>query len=85
MLNPIGRHSFSDGDIIYIDPERQPESGSFVIVRLPGESEAIFRQYLAEGSRRYLKASNPAWPNPIIELADDAEICGVVIGKFTEI
>lgn len=81
MFNPYGRPSFMDGDLIYVDPERPAEHGSLVVVRLDDEREATFKKLVIDGSRRYLKALNPAWPQPMIEINGNATICGVVIFK----
>jgi SOS-response transcriptional repressor LexA len=78
MLNPAGEDSFREGDVILVDPDREPRHRSLVIVRLPDENEATFKQLLIDGSRRYLQALNPQWPNRVIELPQDATICGVV-------
>jgi len=85
MHNPHGRPSFHDGDIIYIDPERNPEQGSLVVVRLDDSAEATFKKLIIEGNKRFLKALNPAWPEPIIEINGNATICGVVIFKGEKI
>jgi SOS-response transcriptional repressor LexA len=81
MYNPYGRPSFQEGDLIFVDPERQADHGSFVVVRLDDEQEATFKKLIVEGGKRYLRALNPAWPEPIIEIDDNATICGVVIFK----
>lgn len=82
MFNPNARKSFREGDLIFVDPERNAENGSLVIVKLENENEATFKQLVVEGSKKYLKALNPAWPNPIMEINGNASICGVVIGRF---
>jgi len=84
MENPGGKHSYSDGDIIFVDPDRQSENGSRVVVRLDDNKEATFKQSVIEGEKRYLKALNPAWPEKIIEINGNATICGVVFGKWTD-
>ncbi|WP_045884430.1 LexA family protein [Pseudomonas chlororaphis] len=81
MFNPHERRSFRDGDIIFVDPVKEYENGSLVIAKLPDSREATFKQLVLEGQRQFLKPLNPAWPDPIIELPDDAVICGVVISK----
>ena len=73
--------SFVPGEIIYIDPEVSPESGSYVVVRQNGD-QATFKQLMFDGEKKYLKALNPDWPNPIIEMLPDAIICGVCIGSY---
>lgn len=82
MRNPHGRPSYEDGDIIFVDPDIEAKHRDRVIVRLDGQKEATFKQLIIEGDRRYLKALNPSWPEPIIEVAEEATICGVVMGKW---
>lgn len=81
MHNPHERRSFNDGDIIFVDPAKDYENGSLVIAKLPDSREATFKQLVMEGQRQFLKPLNPAWPDPIIELPEDAVICGVVTSK----
>jgi SOS-response transcriptional repressor LexA len=82
MFNQHERRSFRDGDIIFVDPAKDAENGSLVIAKLVDRQEATFKQLVMEGKRRFLKPLNPAWPEPIIELGDDAMICGVVFSKL---
>jgi len=82
MFNQHERRSFRDGDIIFVDPSKDAENGSLVIAKLVDSQEATFKQLVMEGSRRFLKPLNPAWPEPIIELGPDATICGVVFSKL---
>ena len=82
MFNQHERRSFRDGDIIFVDPEKDAENGSLVIAKLMDRQEATFKQLVMEGSRRFLKPLNPAWPDPIIELDNNAMICGVVVSKL---
>ena len=72
---------FHDGDLIYVDPQVPPENGRYVIVRLEGAHEAILRQLIVEGGRRYVKALNPDWPDRIVEASDEVAIRGVVVFK----
>lgn len=81
MFNPHERRSFREGDIIFVDPARDYENGSLVIVKLANSKEATFKQLVVEGERHFLKPLNPSWPDPIIELPSDATICGVVVSK----
>jgi SOS-response transcriptional repressor LexA len=72
---------FHDGDMIFVDPKVEPAHGHYVIVRLKGATEAVLRQLIVEGNRRYLKALNPDWPERIVEITKTATICGVVVFK----
>ena len=69
---------FPDGDYIFVDPDLPAGSGSFVVVRRPIDGAATFKQLVVENERRYLKAVNPNWPEPIVEAQADTAVCGVV-------
>lgn len=84
MYNPMGKHTYSDGDIIFVDPEKEAINGSRVVVRLEDSKEATFKQLVIEGEKKYLMALNPSWPEKFIEINGNATICGVVIGKWIE-
>ncbi len=70
---------FFAGDLIFVDPDREPTDKSFVVVRLDDSDQATFKQLIIEGDRRYLRAYNPRWPEPIIEINGSATLCGVVV------
>ncbi len=72
---------FYNGDLIFVDPEVVAESGKYVVVKLEDADEATFKQLIIEGGRKYLKALNPDWPDRIIEIDENAKICGVVVFK----
>ncbi|WP_218816204.1 LexA family protein [Methylobacillus rhizosphaerae] len=79
MFNPHGRHSFANGDLIFVDPDRTAENGSLVVIRLDDSKEATFKMLMIEEGRKYIKPLNPDWPDKIMEINEDASICGVVI------
>jgi len=66
---------FPDSAIIIVDPDSSPKVGDFVIVS-QGGNEATFKQLVGEGGLLYLKPLNPRYP--VIQLAVDAEVIGVV-------
>lgn len=66
---------FPDGAILIVEPNENPEPGSYVIIRQNG-GEATFKQLVQDGTNRYLKPLNPRYP--IMELKPDAVFCGVV-------
>ncbi|WP_179592111.1 LexA family protein [Pseudomonas sp. UBA7530] len=82
MHNPSERHSFHDGDIIFVDPGREATHNSLIVAKLPGSPEATFKRLLIEGSQRFLMALNPSWPERIFAIDGTAEICGVAIAKY---
>ena len=81
MENPAGKPSFSEGDFIFVDPDKEAVNRSLVVVRLEDDAEATFKQLLIDGEKRFLRALNPAWPTPVIEINGNATLCGVVIFK----
>lgn len=81
MHNPGSDLSFKDGDRIFVDPDREAQHKSLVIVRLEDEAEATFKQLLIEGEQRMLQALNPQWPDRIMKINGRATLCGVVIGR----
>lgn len=82
MFNPDGKPSYSEGDIIAVDPSRAALSGDRIVVRLDDQNEATFKQYMEEDGRKLLKALNPEWKPRYTEINGNATICGVVIGKW---
>jgi SOS-response transcriptional repressor LexA len=70
---------FTPGDKIVVEPEQPVQHGCFVVVR-ENDSEAMFKQYISEGSHYYLKPLNNRYP--IIEMSQRFHICGVVVEKF---
>lgn len=85
MENSNGKPSFEDGDIIYVDPEKEPENKSLVIVTLDGSSQATFKQLIIELDGKYIQPLNPNWHEKVIKINGNATINGVVIGKWTDI
>tara|TARA_R110001592_G_scaffold363329_1_gene684179 strand:+ start:11282 stop:11959 length:678 start_codon:yes stop_codon:yes gene_type:complete len=72
---------FHEGDLIFVDPNACAENGKYVVVRLDLSNEATFKQLIIEEGKQYLKALNPDWPNRIIEVDEEASICGVIVFK----
>lgn len=68
---------FEHGSIIVLDPGHPPFSGAYVVAQYEGEF--IFRQFVQEGDKRYLKPVNPNYPT--IELTKPCPIKGVVWQK----
>lgn len=81
MYDPHGRRSFREGDIVYVDPDRQSENGSLVIAKLTDSQEATFKQLVIEDEKRYLKALNPSWPERMMPINGNCIIVGVVFSK----
>lgn len=76
MTSHTGPDSFTDGSVIFVDTAREAKPGDMVVLTDNGES--LFRKLVVEGSRRYLKALNPAWPDAIVQMGEQHKIVGVV-------
>lgn len=76
MVGPPGTKSVPEGSIIIVDPQIEPQNGSFVVAKLPGEDKAVFKKFVKDGPRCYLMPLNQAY-RPI-EIEDGCIIVGVV-------
>lgn len=83
MYNPSGRHSFSDGDLIFVDPSREAMNGDYIIAMHNDLYEATFKQLIVEDNKMFLHALNPSWSPQIQEINKDTFVVGVVIAKQT--
>lgn len=81
MFDPKANISFSEGETVFVDPDQEPRPKDFVIATPNASGEATLKQLLVEGERRFLFALNPAWPEPLVEMKEGAEILGKVIYK----
>ena len=65
---------FKDGCIIIIDPSANAEHGKYVMAEVDGEF--IFRQFIQEGEKYFLKAINDGYPS--VEVAGPQVVKGVI-------
>lgn len=65
------------GDILVFDPGQTAKEGDFILARLAGEHEPVFRAYtkLSNGAI-CLTALNPLFPTRVIDRANDIQIIG---------
>lgn len=74
---------YPPGRLIFVDPERAPSSNDDVIAVLTCDNEATFKRLIEEpGTKRLLKALNPAWKDPYMEINGDCRIVGVVVADM---
>jgi len=70
---------FKSGELIFVDPKVEATDGRYVLAMTAGSDEPIFKQIVFEGSRRFLKSVNSAFPEPIIEVVEGVQLKGVII------
>ncbi|MFV0439297.1 MAG: LexA family transcriptional regulator [Desulfopila sp.] len=70
---------FHEGDIIVVDPERQAESGNYVIAK--NGSAATFKQLILDGSSVYLRPLNSKDYRAKDMTGIDFRVVGVVVEK----
>jgi SOS-response transcriptional repressor LexA len=69
---------FTEGDIIIVDPEREPVSGSYIIAK--NGAEATFKQFVMDGQSVLLKPLNGRYP--IRDMTGiEFRVVGVVVEK----
>lgn len=76
MTAPVGL-SVPEGTFVLFDTGREPINGSLVIAKLSDSNEATFKKLIIDGSQRYLKGLNPAWP--LVPINGNCKIIGVAI------
>ena len=70
--------SYPAGSIIFIDPEKDISAGQRVVARI--NDEYTFKCLVEDAGKRYLKPLNPQYPT--IELTENHEIVGVIVGTW---
>ena len=73
---------FTEGELIFVDPEAEAWSGRYVIARLDDDNQATFKQLIIEDGQKYLQAANPNWPTQIVPINGNCTIVGVVISAM---
>ena len=80
MTNPGPGRSYPTGCIIFVDPETQANNGDRVVARVPRTNEVTFKVLDSDAGRVYLRPINPQYP--IIDITEETQICGKVVGSF---
>lgn len=81
MTSPYpNEKSYPHGTLIYVDPEKPLVNRCSVVAYLQNEQAYTFKRYVEDSGRKYLKPLNPTYDT--IQITDDIQICGVVIGAF---
>ncbi|MTD34076.1 S24 family peptidase [Paludibacterium sp. dN 18-1] len=69
---------YHDGDLIFVDQRGAYDHGDDIIVRSP-DGKATFKRLQKTNEGTYLLALNPSWPDRIIRIPEESQICGKVI------
>lgn len=73
--------SYPEGSVIFVDPDlKSPSSGQRVVAKLNGSDEVVFKCFVQEAGRIFLKPMNPQYP-PIFE---PFKVLGTVVGKWED-
>ncbi len=78
--NDLMSPRFNEGDLIFINPGREPKDGDFVIAYEKGALESMLKKYTVDGADKYLYSLKSPGPNPI-KVNDNIEIKGVVVRR----
>lgn len=76
LSRDIGSRCFEPGEILYFDPEKELFDGCFVCAKIDEETPALFRQYIFDCGKEWLRPLNPAFP--AIEFTNKTKILGVL-------
>lgn len=76
MTNPHGQLSIPSGATIIVDREAYPNNGDLIIVKPADHDEAMCKQLVIDGGKKYLKSLNPIYP--LIALEKSSTLLGVV-------
>lgn len=79
---PAGQKSYAPGEIVAVDPHKEPKNRSTVVVALKPGARAVLRQILTDGDRTLFRTINPEWPDRFVEKTEGVELIGVVTGKW---
>lgn len=79
MYQPGNPDSIPPGVFVFVDPDREPRHHNVVVARERETGGAMLRRLVVDGTRRYLEATNPAWPKRIVEVDNGIELLGVVV------
>ncbi|MGP9499564.1 LexA family protein [Halomonas sp. AOP43-D1-4] len=86
VLRVVGESMMPDyppGRLIFVDPDQVALPNDDVVAVMTESNEATFKRLIEEpGSPRMLKALNPAWHNPYLEINGNCQIIGVVIADM---
>lgn len=54
---------FPEDALLIFDAEKTPKDRCYILIKSPGQNNAVFRQYLIDGNNRYIKPLSPDFSN----------------------
>ena len=79
MIAPDGE-GYRDGSHLHISPSEPHQNGDDVLVKLPN-GRTVFRRLKDLPDGIILETINPAWPDRIMAMPDEAKVVAVVMGS----
>lgn len=70
--------AFRKGSTIIIDPSQPPRDGDLILVKTKNEENILLKQFLLDGSEKYMRSVNPEIKS-VTSLSEIHKIIGVVI------
>lgn len=83
MENSTSAHTFPDGSIIIVNPEKEPKDKDFVVAFDESTCEATFKQYIDDCGTKFFKPLNPQFP--VMKVTESTVIKGVVFRKILDV
>lgn len=77
VKNDLYQPVFMKDWLIIINPDKQPDSGDYVLVAFSGENTAAIKKYLSEGRNKYLESINSDF-KPVLFEDNDCSIIGPI-------
>ncbi|NGZ17532.1 XRE family transcriptional regulator [Vibrio aestuarianus] len=82
MTNCEGEHTFPDGSLVLVDPNRVATPKDFVVAVDEITQEATFKQLIEDCGRMYFKPLNTQYP--VMKVTESTVVKGVVFRKIED-
>ena len=81
MVSPfMGERSYTENTVIFVDPNRSPVVGNRVLASIPESEEAVFRVYVADSGKYFLKPINTQYA--MREVDEEVVVYAVITGSY---
>lgn len=82
VINDSMEPEFHEGDVLIVNPNLTPQSGDYVIAKLPAENEATFKKLVVHDKLVILRPLNPRYADIVLD-AKKVELVGKVVERKT--